>query len=171
MLKLAKEEQKEREKIMKKEQRLGKFETWIKRQAQVDEIKNLEKREIEERKREEELKKRAEEEQRNILAQEAFKSWKERKQKHDISARMKSSEQDNKKHKSTGGLKIVIGPYTNAKMLREIQKKINTMENSDVTQEEGDCDNEIEEQKDESSHEIDKSLNNISSINKENHSY
>jgi hypothetical protein len=171
MVKIMKEEMKEKEKMMKREQRMGKFENWIKRQAHTDEIKALEKREIDERKREEEIKKKAEEEQRMILSQEAFKEWRERKHKFDQSARKNSDKnmQTQNKNRSSNGLKIVIGPYTNAKILREIQKKINTMENSDVTQEE--VDNEIEELKNESSNAIDKSLNNISSINKENHSY
>jgi hypothetical protein len=167
MIKIMKVEMKEKVKTNKKEQRTGKFETWIKKQAQIDEIKAYEKREIEERKRDEEVKKKAEEEQRIILAREAFKGWRERKQKHDQSARIKTNEKQNKV-RSSNGLKIVIGPYSNAKILRDIQKKINTMENSD--NEEGD-NNEIDEQRDESSNAIDKSLNNISSINKENNSY
>jgi hypothetical protein len=171
-----KEQMKLNEKSQKHEQGIEKFEGWVRRQAEQDEIKSLIKKDQEQREKEEKIKKQMYEEQKKIVANNAFRLWAENKgktNKSKINRRDIPTTQGTQKSRERA-FKVPIGPYTNAKGLREIQKKLNNLNSSEMEMEmemynENEDIQEIDEGQMYDQDFQKNSIHDISSINKEPH--
>jgi hypothetical protein len=128
-----KEQAKLNEKMQKQEGNLERFEGWVRRQAEQDEIKALVKKEKEQREKEEKIKKQMYEDQRKSHANNAFKVWAETKTK---TSGSRISRQDapmtTQGKQKDRPFKVPIGPYSNAKGLRDIQSKLNNLNSTEM---------------------------------------
>jgi hypothetical protein len=167
-----KEQIKLNEKLSKQEANLEKFEVWIKRQAEQDEIKQIVKKEKEQREKEEKIKKQMHEQERKQVANNAFRHWAESKVKTDKSMISKQEQLTTQNKPKDRPFKVPIGPYSNAKGLRDIQSKLNNLNSTEMEYQSDDQDyneeiQEIEEgQYEEEFQKKGGSLQDISSINK-----
>jgi len=122
------DEQKNLEKIKKQKANEESIENWIKRQAEAMEIQNRIKRMKEEILKQEQKEKEKNEVVRKIQSEDAFRTWMKKKvSEKGSSLKVNQNKEENKRthlfNKSKS--KVIIGPYTNAKKLKEIQNKIN----------------------------------------------
>jgi hypothetical protein len=135
-IKQKKEEIKVIEKEVKEKQNYEKIDNWIKRQAEVMEKEIRMKKLKEEKLKEEQMKKQREEAMNKARAHESYKLWLRKKEEE----RKFSKQNTNNNFSSCNEKpvrrnssfvhrnktpKVVIGPYTNARELKEIQRKIN----------------------------------------------
>jgi len=133
----------------------------------------------EDKKKEEEMIKKQKEQMKKSRAEEAFKLWmKKKEEEKKIEKRMtfhnnNSSENKKKNLKRTNSTlkgKICIGPYSNAKELKEIQKSLNMYNMNDLnkliyTTQEGEVNPEEENKR--QTENIEDSLQELSSIKKD----
>jgi hypothetical protein len=129
-----KEQIKLNEKLQKQEQNLEKFEGWVRRQAEQDAMKSYIKMQKENNEKEEKIKKQMFDEQRKLAADNAFRNWNENKGQTGskiVKTNSKPTTQTTNKSKDKA-FKVPIGPYSNAKGLRDIQKKLNNLNNTEM---------------------------------------
>ena len=171
------EEQKNSEKLRKQQANEESIENWIKRQAEALEIQNRIKKMKEEIIKQEQFEVQKRDEIRKIQADEAFRTWVKKKPSVKITQNDNSKKENNIKRSfylNRSKPKIIIGPYTNAKELKEIQKKINLYHesayanNSDNMKRESYLDEDDYNEKDETNKKIEDSLHDLSSIKREN---
>ena len=118
-----KKEEERKYKEIKKEEIMKQ---WFKRQAIIMEKDIIKKREESKKKREERKLKKSEELKKKIKNKEEFEEWKkkkdfEMKQKLRNEKRKKQIEKQKKRYSVSPNKKIPIGPYTDAKAIKEIQ--------------------------------------------------
>ncbi len=131
------EEVKEMGKIKKQEENSVKMDMWFKRQAEILDIEARKKRMKEEKMKEEKMLKSKEEEMKKARANEAFKYWMKKKEEEKINkarGSFQGTHQGTALGTQTTGsnstkafsrkAKIPIGPYSNAKDLKTMQRKI-----------------------------------------------
>jgi hypothetical protein len=134
-----KEELKNYEKQQKENEREEKIEKWIKKQAFNDEIEIKKKSILEKNMQREESKKLRKEEERKSKAEEAYNLWIRKKDEERRNGNMNTKKTEEskmkrnnsahfKKKKEQSHLQCIIGPYTNAKEMKDIQRKINSNE-------------------------------------------
>lgn len=138
--KLTKEEEIERAKEQKRIEKEAKMEQWLIKQAQILELKEREKQlqeEIEKRKKEQE---EANKQTKRVEAMNAYKIWMMKKEEeriileqlkvqgyemnNGVIVQPKEKKENQKNFNRNKKLKLVIGPYTDAKVYRKIQKII-----------------------------------------------
>ncbi len=170
------EEQKNLEKLRKQKANEESIENWIKRQAEAMEIQNRIKRMKEEIIKQELLEKQKREEIRKIQADEAFRTWAKKKPSLKLITQDTNANKENNIKRShylnRSKPKIIIGPYTNAKELKEIQKKINMYHESAYTNElenkrDSYEDDDNSNEKEETNKKIEDSLQELSSIKRD----
>ena len=130
-------EEEKKQKLEKKEEIMN---NWFKAQAEKMEKEFEEKKKKKEKEKKEKIQKKSEKEEKKIRGKEAFKRWKElkeqemkdKKRKENINKR-KAEQQKRKEYIKKRVKSFIIGPYTDAAALREIQNNLmeNNLNNSD----------------------------------------
>jgi hypothetical protein len=130
-------EEEKKQKLEKKEEIMN---NWFKAQAEKMEKEFEEKKKKKEKEKKEKIQKKIEKEEKKIRGKEAFKRWKElkeqemkdKKRKENINKR-KAEQQKRKEYIKKRVKSFIIGPYTDAAALREIQNNLmeNNLNNSD----------------------------------------
>ena len=134
------EDLKEEEKKQKMERKEEIMNNWFKIQAEKMEKEIEDKKKKKEKEKKEKIRKKKEIEEKKIKGKEAFKRWREikeqemkiKKRKENIRKR-KEEEQKRKEYLKRRVKSFIIGPYTDAAALREIQNNLmeNNFNNSD----------------------------------------
>lgn len=162
------EEMKEMEKNRKQSENSNKLEEWCRRQAELMDHQSRMKKKNEEKQKAEQKRKQQLEEAKKARANEAFKIWMQKKEDEKVIEKRNNrttTAQDKFKRKTTlSRTKVVIGPYTNAKDLKDIQKSLAVFKNSGTYYEKTDVQ---EENPQYSKENIEDSLQELSSIKKD----
>lgn len=153
--KLEKEEN-ERKKRKEKEEKLKKnqerLDDWLRRQAEIIEIENEKKRQIEMANEEYERQKKIEKEQKKYESERIYNDWMMRKnEEKKIISLIKAHEVETKERKDrkyTKNINVVIGPYSNAKILRNLKEKL-VQDLNEENEEEDDINEDINNNEDE----------------------
>lgn len=158
-----KEESESSKKQHKELESQARLEMWFKRQAELMDNQRNERLAKEKRKQEDKLQKKREEEERKAQSKEAFRLWLSRKKE---TVKVNKTEEEVKRGSmKTKSGSIVIGPYSYATGLRNIQKNVTINFKNENT-------NEVDQSRDKSEIELQKnniedSLQELSSIKKD----